>query len=134
MKRLDLRVYVITSDVPELGRTHEQVAIAGGATVVQFRDKTINDRQYLEFARKLLNLSRASEAALITNDRVEIALAVGADGVHIGQSDSDARTVRDSLPAGMILGVSASEYAEALSLDGTGADYRGVGPNLWHHR
>lgn len=131
MKSLDLRVYIITSEVPELGRTHEQVAaaaIAGGATIIQFRDKTINDRQFAETAKRLLDLAHTSDIPLIINDRVEIAIEVGADGVHIGQTDGDVRTVRNLLPAGMVLGVSATEYAEAMSLTATGADYLGVGP------
>lgn len=86
MKRLDLRVYVITSDVPGLGRSHEDVAsaaIAGGATVIQFRDKTMGSEQFTDTAKKLVVLSHAAGVPLIVNDRIEIAIAVGADGVHI---------------------------------------------------
>lgn len=131
MNGLDLRVYVITSDVPELGRRHEQVvaeAIAGGATIIQFRDKTMSNRQFAETARRLVTMSRISSVPFIVNDRVEIAIEVGADGVHIGRNDGDPRTIRELLPPGMILGISAIDYADALSLDTTGADYLGVGP------
>lgn len=131
MKPLDLRVYVITSDVLELDRTHEQVAeaaVRGGATVIQFRDKAMADREFAETAKLLVKLSRASGVPLIINDRIEIAIAVGAAGVHIGQNDGDARTVRRALPPGMILGVSATNYREAVALDATDIDYLGVGP------
>lgn len=131
MEHLDLRVYVITSDVPELGRSHEDVAraaIEGGATVIQFRDKAMDDREFTDTAKKLVALSRVSGVPLIINDRVEIALAVGADGVHIGRDDGDVWALRKSLPAGMILGVSATDYRESMDLKATVADYLGVGP------
>lgn len=131
MKDLDLRVYVITSLVPELGRSHEDVAkaaIKGGATVIQFRDKTMGDREFTETAARLVALARLSGVPLIINDRVEAAIAVGADGVHIGRTDGDVRMVKPSLPPDMILGVSATDYREAVRLSTTDADYLGVGP------
>jgi thiamine-phosphate pyrophosphorylase len=131
VKRPDLRVYVITAAVPELGRTHEDVAAAairGGATAIQFRDKTLSDEQFAKMARKIAVLTRAAGVPLIINDRVAIGIAIGADGVHIGQSDGDIREVRKSLPEKMILGVSATNYLEALEMDATDADYLGVGP------
>lgn len=131
MKRFDLRVYVITACVPELGRTHEEVAAAairGGATAIQFRDKTMSDKQFTETATRVAVLTRAAGVPLIVNDRVAIAVAIGADGVHIGRSDGDVREIRKALPTGMILGVSATNYLEALELNATDADYLGVGP------
>jgi thiamine-phosphate pyrophosphorylase len=128
---LDLRVYVITACVPELGRTHEQVAAAairGGATAIQFRDKTMSDKQFAETATRVAVLTRAAGVPLIINDRVAIAVAIGADGIHIGRSDGDVREIRKALPAGMILGVSVTNYLEALEMDATDADYLGVGP------
>lgn len=131
MKLLDLRVYVITSDVPELGRSHEEVAraaIRGGATVIQFRDKEMGSVEFAETAQRLAAVCRVSKVPLIINDRVEIAIAIGAEGVHIGRNDGDVSVVKSTLPPGMILGVSAIDYREALSLDATEADYLGVGP------
>lgn len=131
MKQFDLRIYVITSDVPELGRSHEEVAraaIRGGATVIQFRDKDMGNVEFIETSRRLAALCRVSKVPLVINDRVDIALEVGADGVHIGREDRDVSAVRSTLPPGMILGVSATDYHEALSLDATEADYLGVGP------
>ncbi len=131
MNSPDLRVYVVTACVPELGRTHEQVvaaALRGGATAIQFRDKMMSDVQFAETAGRISVLTRAAGVPLIINDRVEVAIAVGADGLHIGQSDGDVRQTRRMLPVGMILGVSATNYAEALDMDKTDADYLGVGP------
>lgn len=131
MKYLDLRVYVITSEVPELGRSHGDVAkaaIEGGATVIQFRDKTMDDSEFIDTAKNLVALSHASGVPLIINDRVEIAVAVGADGVHIGRGDGEVCSVRKSLPSDMLLGVSATDYRECMTLSATGADYLGVGP------
>lgn len=131
MKHLDLRVYVITSAVAQLGRSHEDVAraaIEGGATVIQFRDKTMDSGQFTETTERLVALSRTAEVPLIINDRVDVAISMGAGGIHIGRNDGDVSAVRKSLRAGMVLGVSATDYAEAVSLDGGEADYLGVGP------
>jgi thiamine-phosphate pyrophosphorylase len=127
----ELRVYVVTEEVPALSRTHEQVAaeaIAGGATMIQFRDKRMDDRLFARTAARLLLLTRAAGVPLVVNDRVAIGVAIGADGVHIGRGDGDARETARTLPAGMILGVSATSYEEAIALDGCGAHYLGVGP------
>jgi len=131
VKHLDLRVYVVTAAVPALGRTHVEVAAAalrGGATAIQFRDKLMNDAEFADVAGNIAVLTRAAGVPLIINDRVEIAIAVGADGVHIGQSDGDVGKVSGLLPPGMILGVSATDYQQALAMDATEADYLGVGP------
>lgn len=125
------RVYVITDEVPALSRTHELVAraaIAGGATMLQFRDKRMDDRVFAETAARLLRLARAAGVPLIVNDRVAIAVAIGADGVHVGRRDADPRETRRALPAGLILGVSATSGEEAMGVDECGADYLGVGP------
>ena len=128
---IDLRVYVVTANVPVRGRTHLDVAAAalrGGATALQFRDKVMDDAEFAQVAAALLALARAAGVPLIVNDRVEVAIAIGADGVHIGQSDGDARRARRLLPPGMILGVSATDHQQALAMDATAADYLGVGP------
>jgi thiamine-phosphate pyrophosphorylase len=129
--KLDPRVYVITTMLPRLGREHvaiAEAAVRGGATVVQFRDKTMSDAEFAATAGRIARITRGAGIPLIINDRVEIAIAMGAQGVHVGQHDAPARDLRDSLPAGMILGVSASNYGEALEAAEAGADYLGVGP------
>jgi thiamine-phosphate diphosphorylase len=135
VKRLNLSICVITDSVPELGRTHLQVAAAairGGATMIQYRNKTVGDEEFDETALMLLAMTRAAGIPLIINDRVSIAIAVGADGVHIGREDGDADKVRRYLPEEMCLGVSATDYDEALAVSAIGADYLGVRPGLFH--
>lgn len=131
MRPLDLSIYVLTDAVPELSRTHEQVmaaALEGGATMIQLRDKKMDDREFAKTASNLLRMARAAGVPLIVNDRVAIAIAVGADGVHVGQHDGDIQEIKKSLPREMIFGVSATNYAEAIRMDAIGADYLGVGP------
>jgi thiamine-phosphate pyrophosphorylase len=131
MRVRDLRVYVLTDDVPELSRTHEQVAaeaIAGGATMIQFRDKRMDDDLFADTAARLLRLTHAAGIPLIVNDRVSIGIAIGADGVHVGRRDGDALEILRALPKGMIFGVSATSHREAMAMDVSGADYLGVGP------
>lgn len=131
MTELSLRVYVITEEVAKFNRTHEDVAIAaiaGGADVIQFRDKDTSDDLFEKTAVKLLGLCRAHHVPLIINDRVHIAIQIGADGVHVGHEDYPPAGVRQRITPGMILGVSARNYEEAVSLENSGADYLGVGP------
>lgn len=126
-----LHVYVITADVPELGRTHEDVvkaALLGGADILQFRDKTLPDDEFETIARRLLSLCRAKNVPLIINDRVEIAVKIGADGVHVGHEDMPIGEFRKCIPPSMIIGVSARNYEEAIELTETNPDYLGVGP------
>ncbi len=127
----DLQVYVITTTVPHLGRDHfaiAEAALRGGATVLQFRDKTLPNPEFTAAASRLVQLSHAAGVPLIINDRVEVAVAVKADGVHLGQQDTNARDARRALPSDMLLGISATTYAEALAAREAGADYLGVGP------
>ncbi len=131
MSTFDPRVYVITAAVPEMRRSHEQVvaeALRGGATAIQFRDKTMSDAEFTATARRILALTRAAGVPLIVNDRVAVAIAIGADGLHIGQSDGNVQEVRKMIPEGMLFGVSATTYEEAVAMDATGADHLGVGP------
>ncbi len=131
MRRLDLRVYVITDRHVGRGRSHEEMtaaAIAGGATVVQLRDKTATTRQLVDAASRMLSLARQAGVPLIINDRVDVALGVDADGAHVGQDDLPASIARRLLGPGKILGVSAGTEAEAVAAERDGADYVGVGP------
>lgn len=126
---LDLRVYVITTALPKLGRDHLAIAAAavrGGATVLQFRDKSMTDADFAAAAARLLTITRPAGVPLIVNDRVEIAIAIGAEGVHVGRHDAQVREVRRRLPTGMILGASVTNYQEAI--EAADADYLGVGP------
>ena len=102
-------------------------ALKGGATVIQLREKDCSSREFLALARTLLPLCRARRVPLLINDRVDIALAVDADGVHVGQSDLPCAAVRAIMGPDKIVGVSASSLEEAVQAQKDGADYLGVG-------
>lgn len=139
MKPRALQVYVITESVPKFKRTHEDVAsaaLAGGADIIQFRDKLMANEAFEIIARKLLQMCRAKDVPLIVNDRIEIAARIGVDGIHVGQEDivpspthiSNLRKTWDANGFDPIIGVSARNYQEAIALADSGADYLGVGP------
>lgn len=126
--RLD--VYVVTDPDLSRGRSHEQVAteaIRGGATVIQLRDKHACGRRLIEVGRALRQITRDAGVLFIVNDRVDVALAVEADGVHVGQEDMPADVVRRLIGPNMILGVSAANVREASKAKADGADYLGIG-------
>ncbi|UCD47534.1 MAG: thiamine phosphate synthase [Deltaproteobacteria bacterium] len=125
------RLYVITDEQLSRGRSHLQVvdaAIRGGADVVQLRDKTASSGRLYQVALSLRKLTREANVSFIVNDRLDVALAVDADGVHVGQQDLPASAVRRILGPGKILGVTAETVEEALVAEKDGADYLGVGP------
>jgi thiamine-phosphate pyrophosphorylase len=131
VKKIDLRVYVITAELPRLGRTHEDVAraaVTGGGTVIQFRDKLMDDAVFATTADRVCSITAAGGMRCIINDRVGIAIATGADGVHVGRGDAAPHQIRNLLPPDMVLGISARDYDEALEMSLCGADYLGVGP------
>jgi thiamine-phosphate pyrophosphorylase len=102
--------------------------LAAGARVIQLRHKTAGDAAFATLARGMLACVRSFEkAVLIVNDRVEIALEVGADGIHVGQEDLDFREVIRRTPAAMIVGVSARTPALARAAAAAGATYVGAG-------
>ena len=104
-----------------------ELALEGGVTFLQLREKDAGPQEILEQARQLLPICRRFGVPLIINDNVELALASGADGVHLGQGDMDPRQARRLLGPDRIIGVSAHNPQEArLALEG-GADYLGAG-------
>ncbi len=108
---------------------YEQVeaALKGGVTCVQLREKDLDKAHFLQEAKALCTLCKAYQVPFIVNDDVEIAIACGADGIHVGQEDMQAGQVRRQVGEGMILGVSVHNVAEALEAVQNGADYVGVG-------
>jgi thiamine-phosphate diphosphorylase len=127
----DYRLCAITAKIPHLGRSHEDIAgaaIRGGATMIQFRDKHMNDDVFEDEAKKIGGLAREHGVLFIVNDRVDIAGRCGADGVHIGQDDMDIESARLILGLEAIIGVSVSQATEALTAEAAGANYLGVGP------
>ena len=102
-------------------------ALKGGVTCVQLREKGLDEGAFLAEAREIGALCRSCGVPFIINDNVEIALACGADGVHVGQSDMEAGQVRAAAGDGLIIGVSARTVEQALRAQEAGADYLGVG-------
>ena len=131
MSRIDYSLYLVTDRALARGRPTAEIvheAVAGGVTCVQLREKDCGMREFLAEARKLLAILRPLGVPLIINDRVDVALAAGADGVHVGQQDMPLADVRRLGPAGWIIGVSAESLDDAVRAEQGGADYIGVSP------
>jgi thiamine-phosphate pyrophosphorylase len=125
------KLYIITDQDLSDGKSHLQVAeeaIKGGADVIQLRDKSANSGELYRAALQIRDLTRELGIPFIVNDRLDIALAVEADGLHLGQEDLPAKVARKILGPTRILGVSAGSMAEAQQAEADGADYLGVGP------
>jgi thiamine-phosphate pyrophosphorylase len=103
-------------------------AVRGGVTVVQLREKQCSTREFVELARSLKALLAPCGVPLIVNDRVDVALAAGADGVHVGQSDMDPRDVRRLLGPDAIVGLSVETMEQAERAAALDVDYLGVSP------
>lgn len=131
MRNLDLSLYLVLD--PGLCVAFGMVetacaAVAGGATMVQLRDKHADTARMIETGRALKVALSGTGALLIVNDDVDAAIAIGADGLHIGQDDIDAITARQLIGPDMILGLSAETAALAAAIDPAAVDYAGLGP------
>lgn len=129
-KNIDWSVYVITDRRVAGDRSILDVvraALQGGATVVQLREKTASTREMVELGQALHEITRWAGVPLIVNDRLDVALAIDAEGVHVGQDDMPAAVARRLVGPDKILGVSAETVEEALEAQRDGADYLGVG-------
>ena len=129
MKNIDLSLYLVTDksdDVEKFLNTIEE-AIKGGVTVVQIREKTAETLDFYNLALKVKEITSKYNVPLIINDRVDVALAVDADGVHVGQSDMPCDVTRRLIGDEKILGVSAATVDEAQKAEKDGADYIGTG-------
>lgn len=104
-----------------------EAALKGGVTCVQLREKNMDNTAFLREAREILNLCRQYKVPFIVNDNVEVAIACGADGIHVGQEDTAADEVRRRIGRDMILGVSVHTVEEAREAVRNGADYLGLG-------
>ena len=123
-------LYVIVDLDVAGGRPEEEIArlaVQGGATLIQLRDKRREKGQQLEVARRLMRVCSAPNLRLIINDHVDVALAARADGVHLGQKDLPVAVVRHHLWRDGIVGCSANNVDEALRAQADGADYVSVG-------
>ncbi|MCF7804912.1 MAG: thiamine phosphate synthase [Candidatus Marinimicrobia bacterium] len=124
------RLYVITdSDIS--GKSHQdaaKAAMAGGADVIQFREKNCSSAELYEIAGELREITRKADVDFIVNDRLDIAQAVDADGVHLGQDDIPISVAREILGPDKIIGGSARYQGEAEQMAQEGVDYLGLGP------
>lgn len=121
----------VITDEKLSGLRHHQVAelaLLGGTPMVQLRDKEGNLRTIYEEAVIIRHLCRQHSAVFIVNDRLDLALAVEANGVHLGQDDLPAARARSLLKHGMLLGISTHSIGEARAAEAAGADYIGFGP------
>ncbi len=124
-------LYLVTDSGLSRGRSHLRIveaAIRGGVTIVQYREKNAPTRRMIEEADELRRLCRAAGVPFVVNDRLDVALAVDADGIHVGQDDMPASVARRLLGPGRILGVSAGSVEEARNAVDDGADYIGASP------
>ena len=129
MKNIDLSLYLVTdnSENEEKFLKTIQEAILGGVSVVQIREKTAETLEFYNLALKVKEITAKYNVPLIINDRVDVALAIDADGVHVGQSDMPCDITRKLIGENKILGVSATTIEEAKKAEKDGADYIGTG-------
>ncbi len=128
---LNWKLYVITDEAGSKRRSLPEtvrLALLGGADVIQLRDKKASDEQLIRIARELLTITRGFKAPLIINDRIHVAKAAGADGVHLGQDDECLSAARAILGPRAIIGRSTHSPSQALRAEEEGFDYIGVGP------
>ena len=127
---MDPSLYVVLDRTAAHGRDLVDLlalALAGGSRMIQLRDKEWPSGRLLPLAERLRAACAAAGATFIVNDRIDLALAVGADGVHLGQEDLPARAARPLLRPGMILGISTHSVEQARAAQADGADYVAVG-------
>jgi thiamine-phosphate diphosphorylase len=127
---LDLSLYVITDRELSKGRPLEEVvnvALEGGATVIQLREKKLTDREIFIMGMKIKPLIQKADACFIINDRIDLALALDADGVHLGQSDLPLNIARKLMGEKKIIGISVKTIEEAQEAEAQRANYLGVG-------
>ena len=131
MRREDLALYLVTDRSLSMGRDLETVvlqAVEGGVTLVQLREKDIDTREFIALGLRLKAALAGSGVPLLINDRVDVALAVDADGVHIGQSDMPYEMARRLLGPDKIIGLSVETMDEVIQANGLDVDYVAVSP------
>jgi thiamine-phosphate pyrophosphorylase len=127
----DWRLYLVTDRGLARGRPLAGVveeAVRGGVTAVQLREKICSTAEFVQLGRELKKLLAPFQVPLIVNDRVDVALEIGADGVHVGQQDMDAERARRLLGPGAIIGLSIETVEQARAAVSLDVDYLGVGP------
>ena len=130
-RTLPAGIYALTSELHSQGRSNIEVAskiVASGVPILQYREKSKKVRKMYEECLVLRAMTQQYGALFIINDHLDLALAVGADGVHIGQDDLPLSKVRELVGHDLLIGVSTHSPAQALAAVSGGADYIGVGP------
>lgn len=130
-KNIDYSLYLVTDRGLARGRSNLEIvtaAVDGGATVVQLREKDCPTLEFIEQALLIKAFLKTRHIPLVVNDRVDIALAVKADGVHLGQTDMPLNMAKDILGDTMLIGISAESIEDAITAEKGGADYLGVSP------
>ncbi len=128
---IDYSLYLVTDRSLSKGRSTAEIvaaAVAGGVSCIQLREKSCGTREFLNEALALQPLLKFRNIPLIINDRLDIALAIEAEGVHLGQSDMPIGRARKIAGASLIIGVSAESVDDALRAEQQGADYIGISP------
>lgn len=131
MKREALKLYLVTDRELARGRRIEDIvaeAVAGGVTMVQLREKDIDTRSFIDLALSLKQVLAPAGVPLIINDRVDVALAADADGVHIGQSDMPYAMARKLLGPDRIIGLSVENFEQIEEANELDVDYIGISP------
>ena len=127
---ISYRLYLVTDrdlmSSPTLEEGVEQ-AIQGGVTLVQLREKACSSREFYQLALRVKAITQRHGVPLIINDRADIALAAGADGVHVGIEDQPVEAIRRRAGKGFLIGATAKTVAQAQAAQAAGADYLGVG-------
>jgi len=131
LQNIDYSLYLVTDRGLARGRSTLEIvkaAVRGGATCVQLREKACSTLDFIEQALAVKDFLKSKSVPLIINDRVDVALAVEADGVHLGQTDMPLDIARKILGSSMIIGISAESLEDAVQAEKGGADYLGVSP------
>jgi thiamine-phosphate pyrophosphorylase len=130
-QKIDYSLYLVTDRALSLGRSNLEVieaAVSGGVTVVQLREKEASTQEFYQEGLRIKDYLKAAHIPLIINDRIDIALALDADGVHLGQEDMPVDVARKILGPHKIIGASAFTTEEAGAAESMGADYVGLSP------
>ena len=131
LTNIDYSLYLVTDRDLARGRSTFEIvkaAVDGGVTVVQLREKHCSTREFIEQALAIKKFLKARKVPLIINDRLDVAQAVKADGVHLGQTDMPLEMAKDILGDSMLIGISAESLEDAIAAEKGGADYLGVSP------
>ena len=129
--KVDYSVYLVTDRELARSRSTLEIAVAairGGVSCIQLREKTCSTREFIDEALSIRPLLARHGIPLIINDRVDVAMAVKADGIHLGQKDMPCTMARQLVPENMIIGISVESLDDAIAAQNEGADYLGVSP------